>query len=289
MGTDARLPAERRTGRATAPGTCGELVQGVLASGDHFHGTCPIERGPTVALQARSARQNLVTGLAGGQAKLAQALLRTARVLGTGPLAITMATRSELYVGKVMGSSTADIVAGARALAAAHGASCPRRSSLGSRRRSSRPTGRCIRASSPSVARPASWCEPSPGTRASPRSSCCRRRASRPAPLRPGGQRLGSAQSARRPDPALRSARRPTSPPRRRQRRRRPHGHPRRPSLPLRRRRGRVRGRRPRPSAAGHLRSLPLGGALVELAVTAAHPLPTPSLPGPAVPPRPAG
>ncbi len=123
MGTDVQLAEVRRTGRATARGTCGELVQGVLASGEHFHVTCPIERGATVALQARGARRNLVTGLADDQAKLGQALLHTARVLGTGPLAITVATRSELHVGKGMGSSTADIVAGARALAAAHGAS----------------------------------------------------------------------------------------------------------------------------------------------------------------------
>ena len=111
-----------RAGWATAPGTCGELVQGVLASGEHFHVTCPISSGTTVTLWARPSATLSIAGLIGNQAKLGRALASAARLLETGPVAIVVSSRSQLQVAKGMGSSTADIVAGARAMASAYGA-----------------------------------------------------------------------------------------------------------------------------------------------------------------------
>jgi L-threonine kinase len=104
-------------GRAQAVGTCGELVQGVLASGEHFHVTLPIDWRGEVALRVRSAPDVTVDGLARGKEKLARALVATASLLGTGPVAIEVKSSSTLPVGRGMGSSTADVVAGARALA----------------------------------------------------------------------------------------------------------------------------------------------------------------------------
>ena len=118
----ARPVTERAlAGWARAEGTCGELVQGVLATGEHFHVTCPIRWRAAVALRARPAPVLRVAGLPRGKEKLARALAATARLLGTGPVAIEASPSSVLPVGKGMGSSTADVVAGARALASAYG------------------------------------------------------------------------------------------------------------------------------------------------------------------------
>jgi L-threonine kinase len=108
-------------GQAHARGTCGELVQGVLRTGEHFHVTCPILRRASVLVHVRPASELRVEGLPQGKDKLARALAATARFLGTGPVSIEASTRSALAVGKGMGSSTADVVAGARALALAYG------------------------------------------------------------------------------------------------------------------------------------------------------------------------
>ncbi len=93
----------------------------MLASGEHFHVTCPIMSGTSVALIVRPAPELTTSGLTDRQVKLELALASTARFLRIGPVAVVVASRSQLQVAKGMGSSTADIVTGARALACAYG------------------------------------------------------------------------------------------------------------------------------------------------------------------------
>lgn len=108
-------------GRGVAPGTCGEFAQGPLPDGEHFHVTCPINKSATVDVEVRSADDFLVTGLQPHQKKLELALKRTAGHLDLGAIAIHVRWWSDLDIGKGMGSSTADVLSGIRALADAAG------------------------------------------------------------------------------------------------------------------------------------------------------------------------
>lgn len=108
-----------RAATKTAAGTCGELVQGFTSQSVPFHVTCPIAKTATVTVTARPAPEFTITQLASGLSKIAQALRRTAAILELEPLEIRVEHWSDLEVGKGMGSSTADITAAARALAAA--------------------------------------------------------------------------------------------------------------------------------------------------------------------------
>jgi L-threonine kinase len=110
-----------RTATATAPGTCGELVQGFTSGGVPFHVTCPIAKTATVTVTVRPAPEFAVTQIEPGLSKLAQALRRTSGLLELEPLEVRVEHWTDLDVGKGMGSSTADITAAARALAAACG------------------------------------------------------------------------------------------------------------------------------------------------------------------------
>jgi L-threonine kinase len=110
-----------RVGVATGAGTCGELVQGVLSDGRSFHVTCPINKGSRVALALRESRKWRVEGVPAGRQKLERAIQLTAETLAGGPYEINVEHSSELEVGKGLGSSTADIMAGARATASALG------------------------------------------------------------------------------------------------------------------------------------------------------------------------
>lgn len=110
-----------RAATRTAAGTCGELVQGFTSQGVPFHVTCPIAKSATVTVTARPAPEFTITQIDPGLGKLAQALRRTSTVLVLEPLEIRVEHWSDLDVGKGMGSSTADIVAAARALAAIAG------------------------------------------------------------------------------------------------------------------------------------------------------------------------
>jgi L-threonine kinase len=104
-------------GRGTAPGTCGEFVQGVLSSGKPFHVTCPINKSATVVASLRSAKAFDVLGLGGHHRKLELAIQRTAELLDLGTVEVTVRHWSDLDIGKGMGSSTADVLAGVRAIA----------------------------------------------------------------------------------------------------------------------------------------------------------------------------
>jgi L-threonine kinase len=108
-----------RAATGTAAGTCGELVQGFTGSGQPFHVTCPIAKSATVTVTIRPAPEFSITQIDPSLSKLAQALRRTALFLELEPLEIRVEHWTDLDIGKGMGSSTADIVAGARALAAA--------------------------------------------------------------------------------------------------------------------------------------------------------------------------
>ena len=110
-----------RVGAATGAGTCGELVQGVLGDGRSFHVTCPINRGSRVTLKLRESRQWRIEGVPAGRHKLERAIRLTAETLAGGPYEVRVEHSSELEVGKGLGSSTADVVAGARATASALG------------------------------------------------------------------------------------------------------------------------------------------------------------------------
>lgn len=110
------------SGVGTAPGTCGELVQGLLGPTQHFHVTCPIRKSSTVRLRMRPAAETSITGLEQHQDKIELALLGALDLLDLPPHQIFLEHWSDLDIGKGMGSSTADVLAAARALADAAGA-----------------------------------------------------------------------------------------------------------------------------------------------------------------------
>ncbi len=107
-----------RAATRTAAGTCGELVQGFTADGSPFHVTCPISKSATVTVTARPAPEFTITQIDPALSKLARALRQAAMLLELEPLEIRVERWSDLDIGKGMGSSTADIVAASRALAA---------------------------------------------------------------------------------------------------------------------------------------------------------------------------
>lgn len=110
-----------REGRGSAPGTCGEFIQGLLSDGNRFHVTCPINMSSTVVAKLRPADELSVIGLRDYQSKLALAIEYTVEKLGLGSQEVTIWPWSDIDVGKGMGSSTADVLAGIRAVAAAAG------------------------------------------------------------------------------------------------------------------------------------------------------------------------
>lgn len=111
----------REHGVGAGIGTCGELVQGVTSAGEHFTVSCPIERSAAVEVMARPAERTRVVGLAPYQSKMVLAARRTLEVLEVGSHHLDVRHRSDLDIGKGMGSSTADITAVARGVGAAFG------------------------------------------------------------------------------------------------------------------------------------------------------------------------
>lgn len=108
-------------GRASAAGTCGELIQGILPDGRDFHVTCPVNKSSTVAVELSQASAWAFTGSGPHLGKLHASIKAAAEIFGLGPLSVELDHHTDLDVGKGLGSSTADIVAGARAVAAAAG------------------------------------------------------------------------------------------------------------------------------------------------------------------------
>jgi L-threonine kinase len=104
-------------GQARAPGTCGELVQGQFNDGTDFLVTLPVDLWST-------ARVEITSGFAvsvhpATKTKTQEAARLALNMLGYPDAGARVSVTSELPVGKGMASSTADIVAACRALAAA--------------------------------------------------------------------------------------------------------------------------------------------------------------------------
>ncbi|MGQ4615574.1 GHMP family kinase ATP-binding protein [Nocardia sp. R7R-8] len=114
------MTAPPRVGVGSAFGSCGELLQGITAEHDRdFLVTLPIARG-TVAVFEPDAHRQGVTVVPAHKTKsatLARALLARSTVLRGGVLTLL----GDLPEGKGLASSTADLVATARAIADAEG------------------------------------------------------------------------------------------------------------------------------------------------------------------------
>lgn len=108
-------------GRGVAPGTCGEFAQGVLPDLTPFHVTCPINKSATVLVGIRPAATLTVLGLSEHHRKLGLAIENAVRSFGLGPVEVLVRHWSDIDIGKGMGSSTADVLAGIRAVAEAAG------------------------------------------------------------------------------------------------------------------------------------------------------------------------
>lgn len=109
-----------RTGRGFAAGSCGELVQGVLGDGQPFQVSLPIAAGSTVSVRCEEA-DRVAVECDPTLSKLALAVRATLDLVGAGPHRATVRRMSDLPGGAGMASSTADIVAAARAVTAAFG------------------------------------------------------------------------------------------------------------------------------------------------------------------------
>ena len=134
------------TATMLAPGTCGELVQG-MTGGVDFLVTCPVNQFSRVTVTLRAggvpygdrpaapdhgdptASDNLVRGvdhLPKTRRAVALTLPRIARMAGISTdLAAAVSVASPLPAGKGMGSSSADITAAVAAVAAAAGIALP--------------------------------------------------------------------------------------------------------------------------------------------------------------------
>lgn len=109
-----------RTGRGFAPGSCGELVQGVTTDGEGFQVSLPIALGTTiVASFEESDEVDVVAPPA--LTKLVAGVVATLDLLGVPPQLVHVRRTTDLPVAKGLASSTADIVAAARATARAFG------------------------------------------------------------------------------------------------------------------------------------------------------------------------
>ena len=115
------------TATALAPGTCGELVQG-MTGGVDFLVTCPINQFARATVTLRSRRTDGEGGMVTGVDHLPKtrravelALSEIAKMGGVGNLAAGVTVSSPLPVGKGMGSSSADIAAAVGAVGIAAG------------------------------------------------------------------------------------------------------------------------------------------------------------------------
>ncbi|WP_260618636.1 kinase [Streptomyces sp. WAC07149] len=121
MSRQAPTPAVAGAGRGSAFGTFGELLQGVLpGSGGHFMVTLPLARWSTAEFSYEPSAPGVRVTPAHKHraARLAVRALRAAGLGGGGRLRLG----GELPEGKGMASSSADLVATARAVADAVGA-----------------------------------------------------------------------------------------------------------------------------------------------------------------------
>ncbi|MGF7185778.1 L-threonine kinase [Desulfitispora alkaliphila] len=97
-----------------SPGTCGELVQGVLR-GDDILVSCPVNLYSTVTVA--STGRNGITVFPKGRKKTLLAAENTLRLLGYSGMGLDVKISSSLPLGKGWASSTADIAATCQAVA----------------------------------------------------------------------------------------------------------------------------------------------------------------------------
>ena len=115
------------TATASAPGTCGELVQG-MTGGAHFLVTCPINQfsRATVALRVGGSEWSDmavhgIDDLPKTRQAVSQALSELAPRLGVASLSAEVAVANPIPAGKGMSSSSADITAAVGAVGMAAG------------------------------------------------------------------------------------------------------------------------------------------------------------------------
>lgn len=108
-----------RSGTASACGSCGELVQGVLPDGQAFQVTMPMDVFSSAHVVARQREDWVALSHPRDRTKAAAAALATAQHLGSPPLHLTVTIDSTIPIGAGLGSSTADVVATVRATATA--------------------------------------------------------------------------------------------------------------------------------------------------------------------------
>jgi L-threonine kinase len=113
--------ATKLRGSGVGPGTCGEFAQGILPGGTPFHITCPVNKSATVLVEIRPAKELSVVGLSAHHRKLGLAIENAVRDFDLGSVEVSIRHWSDIDVGKGMGSSTADVLAGIRAMADAAG------------------------------------------------------------------------------------------------------------------------------------------------------------------------
>jgi L-threonine kinase len=99
------------------------LVQGFLSDGTPFHVTCPIDRFSEVEVRITPSEEPLLIGFGSSTSKMRRACELTLELLGCGPVEVRFKHRSALERSKGMASSTADVVAMARAVSDAFGQS----------------------------------------------------------------------------------------------------------------------------------------------------------------------
>ena len=115
------------TASVLAPGTCGELVQG-MTSGTHFLVTCPINQFSRATVTLRIAGSLEAVGIVRGidhlpktRQAVSQTLVKLAPRLGVAGLTAEVAIANPIPAGKGMGSSSADITAAVSATGKAAG------------------------------------------------------------------------------------------------------------------------------------------------------------------------
>ena len=113
---------EMQGASASAPGTCGELVQGQFKNGDDFLVTLPIDLWSEVQVEVDTA-SSIVQGTPINKEKTRLAVRKTLDFLGYSKVGARFNVVSAIPEGKGMASSTADIVAACRATATALGLS----------------------------------------------------------------------------------------------------------------------------------------------------------------------
>ncbi|AGB41637.1 putative kinase involved in propanediol utilization [Halobacteroides halobius DSM 5150] len=91
------------------PGTCGELMQGII-DGVDLQISCPIDRYSYVTVKRDSSLSNIKINQAA--AKTVLAIEKTLEYFNISDIGLQVSLKSELLAGKGMASSTADIVAG---------------------------------------------------------------------------------------------------------------------------------------------------------------------------------